>query len=673
MRSWKKRLWSLLLCGAMLASLCPTALAEDGGISYLDENGEVQSCETYTTVTADGLDWNTTNNPSGWYVVENSVEIEYRVTVTGEVHLILVNGVELNAKSGIEVSEGNSLTIYAQSKDESAMGRLEAYGDVEAAIGGGVVEGSGGNITINGGRVTADGGYGGGAGIGGGKSGDGGNITINGGRVAAVSGFGGTGIGGGYGGSGGTITISGGTVKATSKDDGAGIGGGDSGAGGTITISGGTVTAASGLDGAGIGGGEGGSGGSITISGGTVEVSSANGADIGGGYDGSTGSIVPSDKIEISGGTVTGPDGNPPDIGPATHEAKKDEWDSNDSEHWYPCTVADCPKNHQFNKTLHSFDEWIVDQAATPTQPGSRHRDCSICHYRQTETIPPIEPPDPVDPPSGGGYTPPTYKPDVTQPDEGGTVSVTPSRPERGDTVTIKPRPDEGYELDSITVTDRKGESVELTAKPNGTYTFRQPNGKVKIEVTYKRMETPWSNPFADVFEGDWYYEAVRFVQEQGLMNGYSDGRFAPEDTLSRAQLAQILFSKEGRPGVDYLLDFSDVAGGTWYAEAVRWAASQGIVGGYGDGTFGPNDPITREQLAVMLWRYSGSPAASKELYFNDEREISGFALEALCWAVENGILNGGGAGRLGPQEQATRAQAAQMLKSFIENQEENT
>ena len=161
-------------------------------------------------------------------------------------------------------------------------------------------------------------------------------------------------------------------------------------------------------------------------------------------------------------------------------------------------------------------------------------------------------------------------------------------------------------------------------------------------------VETPWNNPFSDVSEGDcdWYYEAVWFVREQGLMSGYSDGQFAPEDTLSRSQLAQILFNKEGRPAVNY----GDVSTDRWYTEAVRWAAGQGIVSGYGDGTFGPNDPITREQLAVMLWRYSGSPAAdSTELDFNDESEINGFALEALRWAVESGILNGCADGRLGP------------------------
>lgn len=278
----------------------------------------------------------------------------------------------------------------------------------------------------------------------------------------------------------------------------------------------------------------------------------------------------------------------------------------------------------------------------------------------------------------GGGYIPPstpTYPPTVEKPSGGGgTPAVTPSNPRQGDTVTVTPKPDSGYEVDTITVIDRNGKPVEVTKKPDGTYTFKQPSGKVTVKVTYQPIDRPWNNPFTDVSEGDWYYEAVRFVQERGLMNGYSDGRFGPNDNLSRAQLAQILFNKEGRPGVDYLLDFSDVAGEAWYTEAIRWAASQGIVGGYGNGTFGPNDPITREQLAVMLWRYSGSPAATnKELHFADADEISPFALEAMYWAVENGILNGYGDGRLGPQGQATRAQVAQMLKNFIENQEKNT
>ena len=150
-------------------------------------------------------------------------------------------------------------------------------------------------------------------------------------------------------------------------------------------------------------------------------------------------------------------------------------------------------------------------------------------------------------------------------------------------------------------------------------------------------------------------------------MNGYSNGAFGPNDNLSRAQFAQILFNKEGRPVVNYLLQYGDVATGAWYTEAVRWATSQGIVGGYGNGNYGPDDPITREQLAVMLWRYAGSPAATeKELHFTDADKASGFALDALRWAVENGVIHGKSGGILDPQGLATRAEVAQMLKNFL-------
>ena len=158
------------------------------------------------------------------------------------------------------------------------------------------------------------------------------------------------------------------------------------------------------------------------------------------------------------------------------------------------------------------------------------------------------------------------------------------------------------------------------------------------------------------------------YTLQNGLMGGYSDGRFGPNDNLSRAQLAQILYTKNGKLLANGGSSFSDVVAGAWYADAIPWAATNGIVGGYGDGRFVPDDNITREQLAVMPWLYSGSPAATnKELHFNDESEISGYALEALRWAVENGILNGYGDGRLGPQGQATRAQVAQMLKNYLE------
>ena len=151
-------------------------------------------------------------------------------------------------------------------------------------------------------------------------------------------------------------------------------------------------------------------------------------------------------------------------------------------------------------------------------------------------------------------------------------------------------------------------------------------------------------------------------------MGRYGDGTFGPNNNLTRAQFAQILYNKEGKPAVTGSSIFADAADGLWCAPAVTWAAENGIVGGYGSGLFGPNDNITREQIAVILWRYAGSPAATdKELHFADADKASGYTLDALRWAAENGILNGYGDGRLNPKGLATRAQAAQILRNYLE------
>ena len=248
-----------------------------------------------------------------------------------------------------------------------------------------------------------------------------------------------------------------------------------------------------------------------------------------------------------------------------------------------------------------------------------------------------------------------------------------------GSTVTLTVTPDSGYVLDALTVTDSRGNEIKLTAQGGNKYTFTMPSRAVTVKASFVPLPDDTQKPcdggadcpsrgFSDLGSvGTWYHEAVDYVLRNGLMNGYSSGTFGPNDNLSRAQFAQILFNKEGRPVVNYLLQYSDVANGAWYTEAIRWATSQGVVGGYGNGMFGPNDNITREQLAVMLWRYAGSPAATdKELHFTDADKASGYALEALRWAVENGIINGYGDGRLGPQGLATRGQVAQMLKNFL-------
>lgn len=206
-------------------------------------------------------------------------------------------------------------------------------------------------------------------------------------------------------------------------------------------------------------------------------------------------------------------------------------------------------------------------------------------------------------------------------------------------------------------------EIVRKSVADNGTVTIPL-NGSARLEIVDN------SKYFADVPVTNWAADAVAFVSAHELFNGTSTNQFSPDRTMSRGMLAVVLHNLESNPYQPLTQAFSDVNNGTWYAEGVAWAAANGIVTGYGSGQFGPNNNITREQLAVMLWRYAGCPTASgRQLYFADAYKVSSWAQEALCWATENGIINGKGNGILDPGGYATRAQTAQMLKNFMENQ----
>ena len=180
---------------------------------------------------------------------------------------------------------------------------------------------------------------------------------------------------------------------------------------------------------------------------------------------------------------------------------------------------------------------------------------------------------------------------------------------------------------------------------------------------------------FTDVPEGAWYEDAAAYVYKHGLMAGTSTTTFAPDVTTSRAMIATILWRMAGSPVVNYAMNYTDVAQGQWYSEAVRWATSEGVVTGYGNGLFGTNDPITREQLATMLWRYAqteGYDVSIGEdtniLSYTDVADLSEYAIPAMQWACGARVINGTGDGStLTPQGQATRAQAAVMLMRFCE------
>lgn len=177
------------------------------------------------------------------------------------------------------------------------------------------------------------------------------------------------------------------------------------------------------------------------------------------------------------------------------------------------------------------------------------------------------------------------------------------------------------------------------------------------------------SKSFDDVPSTSWASEAITFASARELFGGTSETTFSPDQTMSRAMVATVLYRLEGQPDQTAASAYSDVGDDDWYADGVAWAAENGIVNGYGDGQFGPNDSVTREQFIVMLWRYVGSPEANDHgLSFTDADQVNSYALEALCWAVENGVLSGNDSGQLVPGGTATRAEAAQMLKNFLEN-----
>lgn len=327
------------------------------------------------------------------------------------------------------------------------------------------------------------------------------------------------------------------------------------------------------------------------------------------------------------------------------------------------------------------------------TEDGNEAAACTVIVTRKPAPPAPFEPSAPATPstpaipsvpafpgmpfwPSSGGVT--TYAITVERP-EHGKVASSHSSANSSSTVTLTVTPDSGYELDALAVTDSQGNEVRLTARGSGEYTFTMPEQSVTVTAVFTPLPAGGDKPcdggmdcpsrrFPDLGTvGIWYHEAVDYVLRNGLMGGYSSGLFGPDDNLTRAQLAQILYNMAGAPVVTNSVTFTDVAPGQWCTPAVTWAAANGIIRGYGDGRFGPNDNITREQLAVMLWRYAGSPsAAGRELPFTDAYQASGYALEALRWAVENGILSGYDGGQLNPAGLATRAQAAQMLKNYM-------
>ena len=255
----------------------------------------------------------------------------------------------------------------------------------------------------------------------------------------------------------------------------------------------------------------------------------------------------------------------------------------------------------------------------------------------------------------------PSYS--ITTPDktENGSMDISSTSAKRGSIVTITVTPDAGYVLDELTVTDKDGKDVALTKKSDTEYTFVMPAGKVEITPSFVKQAEEPSRVFVDVKTGDYFYDAVQWAVGKGITNGTSAETFSPEAPCTRAQIVTFLWRAAGSPVVNYAMDLSDVAGDAYYAEAVRWALSEGITTGTSDHTFSPDAVCTREQAVTFLWRAAGSPTVSGESAFEDVGADAYYA-RAVAWAAQNGVTNGISQALFGTGSDCTRAQIVTFL-----------
>lgn len=256
----------------------------------------------------------------------------------------------------------------------------------------------------------------------------------------------------------------------------------------------------------------------------------------------------------------------------------------------------------------------------------------------------------------------------VVKPDNG-SLKLSTLRAEKGDLVYITVDPDKGYELSGLEVLSSLGKNVEVTELSENYYVFRMPGLNVKVKAEFRLSAY---TPFADVSPNAWYFEAVSFVYDKGLMEGTSNYAFSPDADLSRGMLAAILYRMAGSPEVSGYSTFGDVPTTAYYARAIAWAQDHGIVTGVSAESYKPDSPVTREQLVAILSRYAqykGHETSVSYDYlstYGDASSASAYAREALNWAVARGVIDGQSGGVLAPTATASRAEVAQVLMNYL-------
>ena len=300
-------------------------------------------------------------------------------------------------------------------------------------------------------------------------------------------------------------------------------------------------------------------------------------------------------------------------------------------------------------KSGHNFGGWYKDSTLqTPWNFANDTVTADTTLYAKWTANPPAPSYDDPDP---------TYA--VSAPAaENGKIAVSPRYAERGERVTVTVTPDEGCELESLTVIDSRGDKLTLTDLGNGRYRFTMPARRVEVKASFvKSVEV---SPFSDVSTTAYYYEAVKWAQEKGITGGIGNGLFGPNQPCTRGQIVTFLWRAAGSPVVNYAMNMTDVAEDAYYGEAVRWALSEGTTTGTGDGKFSPDATCNRAQSVTFLFRAIGKIVDSKA-EFSDVLTDSYYA-NAVAWAVENGITNGIGDGMFGPDNSCTRAQIVTFL-----------
>ncbi|MBR0441631.1 MAG: Ig-like domain-containing protein, partial [Firmicutes bacterium] len=263
---------------------------------------------------------------------------------------------------------------------------------------------------------------------------------------------------------------------------------------------------------------------------------------------------------------------------------------------------------------------------------------------------------------SSGSDDKPVSKIEVPEETENGEVTVEKDKAAEGSKVTIKVDPDEGYVVDEVTVTDKKGNKIPVTDNGDGTYTFTMPDTEVSVDASFKKKE-PVSNPFADIRPSDYFYDAVLWAYENGITDGTDATHFSPSKSCSRGQMVTFLWRAAGSPEPKSgTCPFTDIDSGAYYYKAVLWAYENGITEGTSPTTFSPNGTETRAQTVTFLWRWNGKPAPKlAESSFTDIPQDTWYT-EAVLWAVENGITEGTSPTTFSPDKDCTRAQIVTFL-----------